>query len=827
MRSVLCLVIAAISLSTAFSPAAFGQDAPIIQPGKPGEASRDLSVEEASNLAGLEYTEADSRFMHDMIIHHRQAVEMSVLAPDRSNSDVLREMAARIKASQEDEIAFMREWLETRDEDLPPAGTHEAMDDGEHMMEGMASPEEMERLAGAEGTEFDRLFLELMVTHHEGALTMVDALLREPGSARDPVLYEFVNDVRNDQESEIERMTARLETLSPDPRAGLAAGFRDAGEAIANLEHLASLPKPPGFYDPDNPAGLPMSRLQAEEEDGPSEEDAEDESGDANEEEAEGDNDNEEGDAEPRPGILSFSNTDLAFAGDTMVAGNYHGFNIYDIGNGGDPALISSVVCPGGQGDVSIVGDLLIMSVEQRRGRLDCGLRGVAGDVSQERFRGLRIFDISDLRRPVQVGAVQTCRGSHTHTVVSRPDDADGRIIVYNSATSSVRDEEELSICSDAPARPDGKTALFRIDIIEIPVDRPQDARIVKRPFVFADPETGDPDGLWAGGDHGDDTQTTNETDHCHDITVFPSKNIAAGACSGNGILFDISDPLNPQRMDEVVDPGFAYWHSATFSNDGSKVIFTDEWGGGGRPRCRASDPLDWGADAIYSIDDGELVFESYYKMPAPQTEQENCVAHNGSIIPVPGRDIFVQSWYQGGISVVDFTDPAEPVEIAFFDRGPIDEEEMVMGGFWSAYWHDGRVFGSEIARGLDVFALTPSEHLTANEIAAASLPLDTVFNPQRQTRIDWPAEPVVARAYLDQLRRDGMLDGDRLSAIESLVDEAEAALERGESVRASIRELENRAGELTSLATGGEGIAARRLHGLADTLAGLAVRLR
>lgn len=822
LTRLLCLFVA----SSFFLPPMVGaQDTPIIQPGKPGEASRDLTVDEASDLAGLEYTEADARFMHDMIIHHRQAVEMSVLAPDRSNSETLRELAARIKASQEDEIAFMSEWLEARDESLPPTGTHEAMGDGNHMMAGMASPDEMERLAASEGSDFDRLFLELMVTHHEGALTMVDELLRQPGSARDPVLYEFVNDVRNDQKAEIERMNTRLASLSTDPRAGLAAGFRDAGEAISNMDHLASVRKPPGFFDPDNPAGLPMSRLNDDEDDA-AEGDGEEADADADAD-ADNDNDNEGGDEEPRPGILSFSNTDLAFAGDTMVAGNYHGFNIYDIGSEGDPALISSVVCPGGQGDVSIVGDLLIMSVEQRRGRLDCGLRGVAGDVSQERFRGLRIFDVSDLRRPVQVGAVQTCRGSHTHTVVSRPEDNDGSIIVYNSATSSVRDEEELSICSDAPARSDGKTALFRIDIIEIPVDSPGESRIVGRPFVFADSETGDPDGLWAGGDHGEDTQSTNETDHCHDITVFPSRNIAAGACSGNGILFDISDPLNPQRIDEVVDPGFAYWHSATFSNDGGKVIFTDEWGGGSRPRCRASDPLDWGADAIYSIEDGELVFESYYKMPAPQTEEENCVAHNGSIIPVPGRDIFVQSWYQGGISVVDFTDPDEPVEIAFFDRGPIDKEEMVMGGFWSAYWHDGRVFGSEIVRGLDVFALTPSEHLTANEIAAASLPLDTVFNPQRQTRIDWPAEPVVARAYLDQLRRDDMLDSERLSAIESLVEEANAALESGESARASIRELENRAGELTSLARGGEGIVARRLRGLADTLAGIAVRLR
>jgi hypothetical protein len=347
---------------------------------------------------------------------------------------------------------------------------------------------------------------------------------------------------------------------------------------------------------------------------------------------------------------------------------------------------MSSIVCPGGQGDVSIAGDLLIMSVQDMRARVDCGLMGVAGKVSDERFRGLRIFDISDLTRPVQVGGVQTCRGSHTHTIVSGDGSSGSSLIVYNSGTSPVREEEEMEGCIDTRRYGDERTALFRIDIIEIPVDRPQDARIVDSPAVFADTETGNLAGLWAGGDHGDETQETNETDHCHDITIYPEKNLAAGACSGNGILFDISDPMNPQRIDEVVDPGFAYWHSATFNNDGTKVLFTDEWGGGSRPRCRASDPLDWGADAIYDIVDGELVAGGYYKMPAPQSEEENCVAHNGSIIPVPGRDLFAQGWYQGGLSVVDFTDSANPVEIAFFDRGPVNGEDLTMGGYWSTY---------------------------------------------------------------------------------------------------------------------------------------------
>jgi RimJ/RimL family protein N-acetyltransferase len=411
------------------------------------------------------------------------------------------------------------------------------------------------------------------------------------------------------------------------------------------------------------------------------------------------------------------------------------------------------VVCPGGQGDVSIINNLLIMSVEETRGRLDCGLEGVTEDVSEARFRGLRIFDISDVTRPRQVGAVQTCRGSHTHSVVSGPGQV-GKLIVYNSGTSRVRDEEELAGCFDESPG-DDRTALFRIDVIEIPVDRPSEARIIDSPTVFADVETGALAGLWRGGDHGDESQETSRTDECHDITVFPTLNLAAGACSGNGILFDISEPRSPQRLDVATDTGFAYWHSATFNNDGTKVLFTDEWGGGSRPRCRAYDPLDWGADAIYDIVDGKLVFQSHFKMPAPQSETENCVAHNGSIVPVPGRDIFVQAWYQGGLSVIDFTDSRNPIEIAYFDRGPIDDEDLVTGGYWSTYWYQGRIYGTEIIRGIDVFALAPSEYLSANEIAAAEIANQGgVFNPQQQYPVTWPAEPVIALAYLDQLIR-------------------------------------------------------------------------
>ena len=783
------------------------QDVPIIQPGAPGEAGRQLSAAEAIEIADNSYSPDDVRFMQDMIPHHNQAVQMAVLAADRTNRQELLDLAGRINASQVDEIAVMQQWLRERGERVPDPTAHDAMHTS-HEQAGMASPEDMARLAQLENTAFDRLFLELMISHHEGAVAMVEELLEQPGSAYDPMLFEFANDVTNDQAAEVERMNALLVSLSVDPRAGLSAGFQDAGQAILNLELVASLPKPPGFFDPQNSAELPPAKPRAETDE------SGDDAGDPSSE------DTEWGDRSP---LLSFSNSDMAFAGDKLVAGSYHGFNVYQLQEDGVPTLFSSVVCPGGQGDVSIVGDLLIMSVEQTRGRVDCGLQGVRGDVSPERFRGIRIFDISDLSRPVQVGQVQTCRGSHTHSVVSGPGE-DGKIIVYNSGTSSVRDGKELEGCV-ADVAGDERTALFRIDVIEIPVDDPSKARIVSSPAVFADPETGRLAGLWQGGDHGEGTQETRVTNQCHDITVFPEAGIAAGACSGNGILFDISDPYHPTRIDEVVDRGFAYWHSATFNNEGTKILFTDEWGGGSRPRCRAHDPMNWGADAIYDIVDGQLEFRSYYKLPAPQVEQENCVAHNGSIIPVPGRDLFVQAWYQGGLSIIDFTDSANPVEIAYFDRGPIHEEHLVGGGYWSTYWYNGKVYGTEIARGLDVFALLPSEHLTESEIAAAEIAdQGERFNPQQQFKTTWPAEPVVARAYMDQLERSQPLQDSLTADLSAALDRSESQLRSGgrdAELAASLESLAEAVGE-----GGGDSITAKRRNALADTLTGIAERL-
>jgi uncharacterized protein (DUF305 family) len=744
----------------------------------------------------------------------------------RTTRQDLLDVADRIAASQADEMKFMQTWLRERGEAVPdptPAhGAHAAHGKQGHGamadMEGMATPAQMAQLAAARGPEFERLFLERMIAHHEGAITMTEKLLKQPGSAYDPALEAFTTDVTTEQKAEIARMTGVLVQLLPDPRSGLTPGFRNAGQAASNIALLASLPKPTGFFDPANPSGLPPIKPPKKAKEAAAADAAPEGTAAAAAVKASGDPD-----FGKRSPLLSFANTDMAFSKDLLAVGNYHGFNLYRLTKAA-PVLLSSVVCPGGQGDVSIVGDLLIMSVEQTRGRVDCGRQGVSEDVSAERFRGLRIFNIADPRRPVQVGQVQTCRGSHTHSVVSDPSARDS-VIVYVSGTSSIRDEKELAGCvGDLPG--DERTALFRIDVVEIPLKDPSKARIIDSPAVFADAATGRLAGLWQGGDHGDDTQETRRTDQCHDITVFPSKKLAAGACSGNGIIFDISDPRKPRRIDAVADPSFAYWHSATFNNDGTKVIFTDEWGGGSRPRCRSQDRRTWGANAIYDIVGSKLQFRNYYKLPAIQTEQENCVAHNGSVVPVPGRDIFVQAWYQGGLSVSDFTDSANPVEIAYFDRGPIDAKAEVLGGFWSTYWYNGRIYGTEIARGLDVLELKPSRHLSENEIAAAKLAdQDALFNPQQQYPVTWPHHPVVALAYLDQLERAGALPAATLADLRTVLGLARARVDARRRDRALAGRVEALAATLG--ANGSDPATQRRASALRDTLAGVAAKLK
>lgn len=811
------LLVSASVLGLLAANPAMAQDALIVQPGAPGQAVRTLSAEDAIRIANNRYSNDDVRFMQDMIHHHYQAVQMAELVADRTNNQSIIDVSGRIKASQGDEIAFMQGWLRERGEDAPnpaaAANDHSAhAGHGGHgghgdqaMMVGMASPAQMAALAAASGTAFDKLFIELMVLHHDGAIQMIDKLLKRPGSVYDPTLYQFVNDVNNEQKAEINRMTAIARQLAEDPRPALRAGFADAEIAVKGMTLVANLPKPAGFFDPENPAGLPMP-LPAKDTSGAAEP---------------GNDDDHEGRFSKRGPFLNFANTDMAFQGDLMAVGNYHGFNLYRLGLAETPQLISSVVCPGGQGDVSIVGNLLLMSVEQTSGRIDCGREGVAEQVSAERFRGLRIFDISDPLQPKQVGQVQTCRGSHTHSIVK----ADERsLIVYNSGTSSIRDGRELAGCV-GPVPGDNNTALFRVDVIEIPLADPSRARIIDSPTVFADDATGRIAGLWQGGNHGEGTQETARTDHCHDITIFPTGNLAAGACSGNGVIFDITDPRKPKRIDAVSDVGFAYWHSATFNNDGTKVLFTDEWGGGSRPRCRVQDPKTWGADAIYDIVDGKLEFRGYYKLPAAQTEKENCVAHNGSILPVPGRDIMVQAWYQGGLSVLDFTDSANTHEIAYFDRGPVDDKHSILGGYWSTYFYNGKLYSSEIVRGLDVLTLEPTEHLSAAEIAAASLAdQGQRFNPQEQYPVTWPDVPVVAQAYVDQLARQNAVSADLIAQLTQALTAATPLVDAGNKDAALARNLTALSGQVA--VSGADATTARRVEALKAKLAGIAAKL-
>jgi hypothetical protein len=633
-----------------------------------------------------------------------------------------------------------------------------------------------------------------------------------------------------------------------DPRFKLTPGLFDAGEASMGLQHLLLLKKPDAFQlgsaDPDDPkVQQTLGQL-----------------GVGNTQKM------------PKPlqlviAQLAFANSDLAFEGSHLFQGNFYGVDIFDISDPAKAKLLTSMVCPGGQGDVSVYKNLLFMSVEMPNGRLDCGVQGFPPEpapadeekgkdektpdadkdkpadqakdaakdkdadkdkekkaqrrrrlpvAQKDRFRGVRIFDISDIKNPKQVAAVQTCRGSHTHTLVIDPNDKNN-VYIYVSGTSFVRQPEELAGCSGEKPDKDPNTALFRIDVIKVPVATPQDAKVVSSPRVFIDPRTGALNGLNNGGTHGKKgAEKPADTNQCHDITVYSAIGLAAGACSGNGILLDIKDPVNPKRVDAVNDPNYSYWHSASFSNDGSKVVFTDEWGGGLGARCRPNDPNKWGADAIFRLKDDKLTFANYYKLPAAQGDTENCVAHNGSLVPVPGRDIEVQAWYQGGISVMDFTDPANPFEIAYFDRGPIDPKMLVLGGEWSAYWYNGYIYGSEIARGLDVFQLTPSKFLTQNEIDAAKTVQVAELNVQNQQKLEWPSKLVVAKAYLDQLSRSQALPASQIAELQTAIQSADGAhLSKG-----SMAKLKRMAPSLEKSAAAAKTPAdSMRMHALADVL--------
>ncbi|MGQ0712701.1 MAG: LVIVD repeat-containing protein [Gemmatimonadaceae bacterium] len=573
-----------------------------------------------------------------------------------------------------------------------------------------------------------------------------------------------------------------------DPRVGLRAGQMDAGEANWNLRVIAEVP--------------------------------------------------------PAERFVGSTNSDLAFTGDYAIQGNYNGFQVWDVSNPSRPTLATSLYCPASQSDVSVYKNLLFVSGEGLGGRLDCGGQGVQDTVSRDRLRGIRIFDITDITNPKYIANVQTCRGSHTHTVLADPRDTEN-VYIYVSGSAPVRPAAELPGCVRETPDEDPSSALFRIEVIKVPLADPTKAAIVSSPRIFTGlakaPEhgetaedvaaarqraadarakggftarvnemeyvmgnnfvrplldsivkarggTGAPtaadsaalrSGLQAFVDRmvgEDDQEPEPGPSQCHDITVYPEIGLAGGACGQYGLLLDISDPVNPVRIDAVADSNFSYWHSATFNNDGTKLLFSDEWGGGGAPKCRATDPKEWGANAIFTIENRKLKFHSYYKLPAPQTPLENCVAHNGSLIPIPGRDVMVQAWYQGGISIFDWTDPANPKEIAFFDRGPLDSTRMNMAGSWSAYWYNGAIFSSEIARGLDVAELTPSEFISRNEIEAAKTVHLDYFNAQGQPKLVWPPSFALARSYVDQLERSGCVSASTISSVRQTLTAAESA---------------------------------------------------
>jgi len=597
-----------------------------------------------------------------------------------------------------------------------------------------------------------------------------------------------------------------------DPRVGLKGGFPVAAEAASGMKLVVNLPKPPGFAPgttpqeaappPTPPPGTP---------------------------------------ARPPRAQLGSTNSDLAFHGNTVFVGNYNGFNIYDVSNPEKARLQTSVMCPGSQGDVSVYGHLLFISVESTSSRVDCGTQGIplpAGYVpppppppptaaapgaapgappaarrsprapepaSPERFRGIRIFDISDLDHPKQVAAVQTCRGSHTNTLLVDPNDKDN-VYIYVSGYAPIRSSEELAGCS-AGGVDDPNTALYTIVVIQVPVAHPEMAKVVNSPRIFSDPSTGAMNGLAVGNLHGEGA-AAQPVSGCHDITVYSAIGLAAGACTRVGILLDIKDPVHPKRVAAISDPNFSFWHSAMFNNAGDRVIFSDEWGGGTQPRCRASDPMTWGADSIFTLKGDTLTLDAYYKMPAPQTELENCTAHNGSLIPMPGRDIEVQSWYQGGVSVMDYTDPQRPFELAYFDRGPLDATKFIDGGTWSAYWYNGYIYGSEIARGLDVYKLVPSKFLTQNEIDAATQVRVGEMNPQNQEKLIYPQNFVTAKAYVDQLARSNALTAAKAKAMIAAMDKKKA------------KELKTFAASLNADAAKATPTDASRMQALAEILA-------
>jgi hypothetical protein len=472
---------------------------------------------------------------------------------------------------------------------------------------------------------------------------------------------------------------------------------------------------------------------------------------------------------------LTFINSDLAFRGNLVYQGNFSGFMIWDVSNPARPELLNATVCATDQGDPSIYGNLLFISAEATRGRNDCGTQGVQD--GRDRMRGVRIFDVSNPRAPRLVKNVQTCRGSHTHTIVPHPSDPNV-IYLYVGGSSVVRNASEMPECSGGTVAENPNTADYRIDIIRVPLRNPEQSAVVGYARIFENlPRAPGRAGVVSPADEAAAGRGAFGPRGCHDLTSYPEYHLVAGSCGSFGILLDARDPEQPRRLDGLSDVNFSLWHTAVFSNDARKVVFTDEWGGGTAPRCRVNDPQRLGGNTILTIDDnGRMTQHGYFKMMAAQTDQENCVSHNGGLIPVPGRDIMVQGWYQGGVNVFDFTDPDNVVEIAFFDRGPVDANTPVVGGSWGAYWYNGYIYSSELSRGLDILEMQPSAHLSQNELDAAKLVIMEEYNPQAQPKLRWPAAFPVSRSYVDQLERNSGLPQARVAAVRAALDGAERA---------------------------------------------------
>jgi len=380
--------------------------------------------------------------------------------------------------------------------------------------------------------------------------------------------------------------------------------------------------------------------------------------------------------------------TDIAFTDGHAIVGNYNGFTIYDIRNPKKPKIVANVLCPGAQNDVSVHKNLLFLSVDARRSDDSCNSQP-QNDGTKPYWEGIRIFDISDMRNPRYVKSVETKCGSHTHTLV--PARSSKHVYIY---VSSYAPSPSLSNCQPPHDL---------ISIIKVPVRQPTKAKVVATPVLF-------PDGGFPGDGWDIDKPGGVPTEGCHDITVYPEKNIAAGACMGDGVLMDITNREKPKVIDRVTDAEhFAFWHSATFSNDASKVVFTDELGGGGAATCNPEIGPELGANGIYQIvgkgKHRKLKFRSFYKIDRTQTDEENCVAHNGMLLPVPGKDIMVQSWYMGGTVVWDFTNARKPKTIGFFDRGPASNPAEA-GGTWSSYYYNGYIYSSDLGKGFDVLRI-------------------------------------------------------------------------------------------------------------------------